>query len=433
MHNTFNRKALVVGLGVVVLLVLALGVATVGGVCIFKQARAVASLLLTQSVASHPVVQPRAENPGMWTSAPAPTVVVRPIVIPEGADIETEILTNVYKKVNPSVVNVTVRQRVSFAEFEHPPVTPEVPDEFFQEGQGSGFFWNADGYIVTNYHVVEGAEDIDVTLYDGVTVPAELVGRDIDSDLAVIKIDPKGLTLVPIELGEVEGLEVGQRALAIGNPFGFQGSLTAGVISALGRAIPTTGSEFLIPDVIQTDAAINPGNSGGPLLNAQGQLIGVNTQIRSAVRANSGVGFAVPVSIVKRVIPALIAQGYYEHPYIGITGGTFTPAWAQALGIAPDRRGAYIHTVIRGGPAEKAGLRGGTQATEIMLQPGEPLRAGGDLIIAFDGQPITKFDDLLVHLERYLSPGDRVEVQILRNGQEMTIALTLGSRPQSNP
>ena len=379
--------------------------------------------------AAAPTATPLAAVAGEARDTQPMAATAQPIVIQiqPGADIETEILTAIYKKVNPSVVNIAVRQRLDLGGSRSPFATP---DDFFQEGQGSGFVWDREGHIVTNNHVVQNATEVQVTFADGAVVPAKVVATDLDSDLAVVKVDPKGLDLVPVELGDITSLEVGQRAIAIGNPFGLQGSLTAGVISALGRAVPTTGSEFLIPDVIQTDAAINPGNSGGPLLDAQGRVIGVNFQIRSTVQANSGVGFAIPISIVRRVIPALIKDGKYEHPYLGIRGGTFSPAWAEALGLDPKLRGAYVNEVVRGGPAAEAGLRGGTRDTDIGLGD-TPLRAGGDLIIAVDGNRITKFDDLLVYLIRNTSPGQTVQITVLRNGREQTIPVKLGARPHS--
>lgn len=423
MNQKSNRTLLVVG--IVALFIAFLCVGTLGGLAFVKLVDS-QSLPTSLSLQTQNVDMRALEQRPIGTPAPLATIVVQPIFIPEGGDIETEILTAIYQKVNPSVVNVRVQVSLQSV---HPQVTPEVPDDFFQEGQGSGFVWNQAGYIVTNRHVIEGAEEIDVTFYDDVTVLAEIVGSDVDSDLAVIKVDPSGLELVPVEVGRIEDLIVGQRAIAIGNPFGFEGSLTSGIISALGRTIPTADTQFNIPDVIQTDAAINPGNSGGPLLNAQGQVIGVNTQIRSEVRANSGVGFAVPVSIVARVIPALIEQGFYEHPYMGISGSTLTPAWADVLGLDPQLRGAYVNVVIQGEPAARAGLKGGSRSTGILLGPGNPLLAGGDLIIGVDEQTIRAFDDILVYLERYRAPGDRMDVHVLRNGREMTITMTLGSRP----
>jgi S1-C subfamily serine protease len=273
-----------------------------------------------------------------------------------------------------------------------------------------------------------------VTFPDGIELPAEIVGSDPDSDIAVIKVDPTLLKLVPVEPGNIDDVQVGQRAIAIGNPFGLEGTMTSGIISALGRSIPAiTG--FNIPLAIQTDAAINPGNSGGPLLNDRGQVIGVNAQIRSDALANSGVGFAIPINIVQRVAPALIRSGTYAHAYLGITGRTYSPAWAEALGFPKDVRGAYITDVIQGGPSEAAGLHVGTAETKILLGVSqnslEYLRSGSDLVTAIDDQPVTTFDDLLVYLESFKAPGDRVNLTVLRSGgEQQTISVVLGERPR---
>jgi len=354
-------------------------------------------------------------------------VLITPIPVPPATgnqlDVETQILTEVYRKVNPSVVNVTNLARLElFAE------------EVIPQGEGSGFVWDDQGHIVTNAHVVEGADEVQITLHDGLTLPARVVGVDPDSDLAVVKIDPQGLELRPVELGNIDDVVVGQRAIAIGNPFGFEGTLTQGIVSAIGRTIPSL-TAFNIPEAIQTDAAINPGNSGGPLLDSQGRLIGVNAQISSAVRASAGVGFAVPVNIVQRVVPALIAEGHYDHTWLGISGQTYSPAWASALGFPEEARGAYVMLVEPGGPSDKAGLQAGIRQTDVLLgfDLGQPvyLAAGGDLIVAIDDQPVKKFDDVLVYLERYVSPGDRVELTVLRGvGQQQIITVKLGQRPQ---
>ena len=358
------------------------------------------------------------EKEVLVTPIPAPSITGSQV------DIETQILIEVYRKVNPSVVNVTNLARLElFAE-----------EEVIPQGEGSGFMWDDQGHIVTNAHVVEGADEVQITLHDGLTLPAQVVGVDPDSDLAVVKIAPQGLELRPVELGNIDDVVVGQRAIAIGNPFGYEGTLTQGAVSAIGRTIPSL-TAFNIPEAIQTDAAINPGNSGGPLLDSQGQLIGVNAQIESAVRANAGVGFAVPVNIVQRVVPALIAEGRYDHAWLGISGRTYSPAWASALGFPEEARGAYVMLVEPGGPADEAGLQAGTRQTDVLLgfDFGQPvyLAAGGDLILTIDDQPIKNFDDLLVYLERYASPGDPVELVVLRgDGQQQVINVKLGKRPQ---
>jgi S1-C subfamily serine protease len=334
----------------------------------------------------------------------------------------------VYGKVSPSVVSI-----VNLAELQG----SGDSDVTIPESQGSGFVWDAQGHIVTNDHVVQGAKEIRVTFSDGVELPAEVVGADPDSDLAVIKVDPALIELAPAEPGAIDEVTVGQRAIAIGNPFGLEGTMTSGIVSAIGRSIPAlTG--FSIPLAIQTDAAINPGNSGGPLLNERGQVIGVNAQIRSDAGVNSGVGFAIPINIVQRVAPALIRDGIYRHAYLGVSGRTYSPAWADALGLSRETRGAYVIAVVKDGPSEAAGLRAGTTLTKILLGVGadglEYLRSGGDLVIAIDNEPVTTFDDLLVYLESYKSPGESVSLTVLRRGSDQqTITVLLGQRPVRAP
>lgn len=347
----------------------------------------------------------------------------------ECADLEPQLYETVYERVNPSVVYIENQTRLTRSNNATLPAS-----------SGSGFVWDTQGHIVTNNHVVANADRLQVTFFDGVTMPAELVGTDPDSDLAVIKVDPKIAHLVPVTLGDISQVKVGQRAIAIGNPFGLVGTMTTGIVSAIGRSLPSnpeSTQSYNIPQVIQTDAAINPGNSGGPLLNDRGEVIGVNFQIRSDGGTNSGVGFAIPVNIVQRVVPALIADGKYQHAYLGIRGQTYSPAWAEALGFAPDVRGAYVMEVVSGGPASRAGLRGATTATDVILGLSATgpvyLPRGGDLIIAIDGQPVKAFDDILVYLENEKSPGDKVELTVLRAGsrEEVKITVTLAARPQA--
>jgi len=358
-------------------------------------------------------------------SAEAPKIVIN---IPAGSDVESEILEAVYEKASPSVVSIV--NLAALQDSQNSGVT--IP-----ESQGSGFVWDAEGHIVTNDHVVRDAKAIQVIFADGVELPAEIVGADPDSDLAVIKVDPTLIKLVPVEPGNVDEVKVGQRAIAIGNPFGLEGTMTSGIVSAVGRSIPAlTG--FNIPLAIQTDAAINPGNSGGPLLNDRGQVIGVNAQIRSEARANSGVGFAIPVNIVQRVAPVLIREGSYPHAYLGVSGRTYSPTWAEVLGLSRETRGAYIMDVIKGGPSAAAGLRAGTIETKILLGVNtnglEYLRSGGDLVISIDSKPVTTFDDLLMYLESFKSPGDRVSLTVIRSGDEQkTITVVLGQRPRRAP
>ena len=348
------------------------------------------------------------------------------IQIAPGADPETQIYAAVYRKVGPAVVYIENLTNVQ---------VDNNSEEALPESQGSGFVWDTAGHIVTNNHVVEGSDALLVTFSDGIVLPATIVGRDPDSDLAVIKIDPALVSLAPVEQGNINEVQVGQRAIAIGNPFGLVGSLTAGIVSAIGRSIESA-TGYNIPLSIQTDAAINPGNSGGPLLNERGQVIGVNFQIRSDVRANSGVGFAIPINIVQRVAPALIRDGRYKHAYLGVSGQTYSPAWAEALGFSAQNRGAYVITVRDDGPSKRAGLRGGDKDTDIVIGAGMNgptyLPGGGDLIVSIDDQVVKTFDDVLVYLESFKSPGDVVTLKVLRPGKgELELGVTLGERPRT--
>jgi len=358
-------------------------------------------------------------------AAPAPLV----ITIDPNADVEPQILRAVYQKANPSVVKIVSLGVVP---------TAVEGEDLLPQGQGSGFVWDAAGYIVTNAHVVEGTDTVQVIFADDRSVTGTVLGADAFTDLAVIEIDPEGLDLAPVEFGNIDELLVGDRAIAIGAPFDFAGSMTVGAVSGLGRSIRSLNARYTIPDVIQTDAPINPGNSGGPLLDSTGRVIGINAQIRTdgGVRANSGVGFAIPIYIAQRVIPVLIDQGQYQHPFIGVSGQTFSPEWAEALGFPADARGAYVTEVVAGGPASRAGLRGADRDTSIVMgvnaMTGEPLylRAGGDMIIGINDQPVQKFDDLLIYLFRYASAGDEVQLTVLRSdGEQQVIPVELGVRP----
>ncbi|NPV08846.1 MAG: PDZ domain-containing protein [Anaerolineae bacterium] len=292
-------------------------------------------------------------------------------------------------------------------------------------GTGSGWVWDRNGFIVTNNHVVEGASRVTVVFSDERQFEATIVGTDRDSDLAVIQVGADPELLVPLELGDSELVQVGQTAVAIGNPFRFEGTMTAGIVSALGR-VSMQASGFSLPDLIQTDASINPGNSGGPLFDIRGRVIGVNTMIYSQTGEFSGIGFAVPVNTVKRVVPALITDGRYLHPHLGIRGWTITDALAN-VGNLPVSRGALIGEVTSGGPAEEAGLRGGNRSLNV---PGydDVVVVGGDIIIALDGQSITGMNDLISRLEKY-SVGDVVVLTIVRGDETLDVPVELGARP----
>jgi S1-C subfamily serine protease len=306
------------------------------------------------------------------------------------------------------------------------------PPQQFQSALGSGFVWDTNGDIVTNNHVISGAEKIEVTFSDGTIVPAKLVGADPDSDLAVIKVDVPADTLYPVQMGDSNAVKVGQLAIAIGNPFGLKGTMTTGIISALGRSLPAdenAANSYTIPDIIQTDAPINPGNSGGILMDAQGQVLGVTSAIESPVRANAGIGFAIPAAIVKNVVPALIKEGKYVHPWIGISGVTLVPDMATAMKLdVSSQRGALVEEILPNSPAEKAGLKGSSQQVTI---EGQNENVGGDIITAIDNQPVNDMSDIIAYLARSTQVGQKVTLTIIRDGKQQTLDVTLAARPSA--
>jgi len=292
-------------------------------------------------------------------------------------------------------------------------------------GTCSGFIYDKEGRIITNNHVVDGAETIEVTFIDGTIVEAELVGTDPYSDMAVIQIDVPEDILFPLVLGDSSELLVGETAVAIGNPFGLANTMTAGIISALGRQSSVQGN-YVVVDVIQTDAAINPGNSGGPLLNAEGEVIGMNTWILSQTGQFSGIGFAIPSNTIKREIDSLIDTGSYEHPWIGIQGRDLTPAIAREMGLDLNTGGTLVVDAVDGGPAEEAGIQG---AESTVIIDGQQVGIGGDVIIGADGRTMKTFYDLIFYVSREKHPGDNLSLTIIRDGDTMEIDLTLGVRP----
>jgi len=335
--------------------------------------------------------------------------------------LETQIVA-VYEQAGSSVVNITNRGIV-YTWFNEP-----VEQEL---GTGSGFIYDANGHIVTNYHVIENATDLLVTLADGRTFNAQIVGADPSTDLAVIRIDTDEALPPPIGLADSDKLRVGQFVVAIGSPFGQQQTLTTGVISALGRVIRSPNNRF-IGEAIQTDAAINPGNSGGPLLNLSGQVIGVNSQIISTSGASAGIGFAVSSNTVRRVVPELIARGYYPHPWLGITrmvslSASTAELWRRGGMNIPVDEGLLVVEVYDGGPAAKAGLQGVSRVKTVGRYQ-VPL--DGDIITAIDGQHVADTDDLTMYLDTRTAVGDTVTLSVIRDGKELTLSITLEERPQ---
>jgi 2-alkenal reductase len=313
-----------------------------------------------------------------------------------------ESLIQVYQQANPSVVYIIV-----------PPL-----------GSGSGFVFDEDGYVVTNNHVVDGGRSFEIVFAGGERQAAELIGTDVDSDLAVLKVSSLPEGVVTLSLADPQGIRVGEFVVAIGNPFGEQGSMSLGIISALGRSLESqrvlgTGSSYSLPEVIQTDAPINPGNSGGPLLNLDGEVIGVNSAIATTTGTNSGVGFSIPVQAVQRIVPSLIEDGAYVYPYMGAGFDSEISLDEQSVYGLPQTQGAYVLNVTPGSPADAAGLTAANENTG----------RGGDLIIAIDEQTIGDFSDLNSYLVFHTTVGQTIEITALRNGEPVTLSLTLSGRP----
>jgi len=363
-----------------------------------------------------PAPTPTPTTPPTPTAAPSQTTPVSAVEPANALEAQVEA---VYDQAGPAVVHITSRV-IAYDVFMQP--TP-------QEGTGSGFVYDTEGHIVTNYHVVADAESVSVALAAGGVYTATIVGTDSSNDLAVLRIEVENLP-DPIPLGDSDQLRVGQFVVAIGNPFGLDRTLTVGVISALSRVIQSPDSRF-IGEAIQTDAAINPGNSGGPLLDLKGRVIGVNAQIISPSQASAGIGFAIPVNTVRRVASQLIAQGHYPHPWLGVSVLPFEAEGAQILRDAgmevPVDKGLLVAEVVSGSPAAKAGIRAGDQVVSI---GNTRVPVGGDIITAINGEPIADFQELTVYLETETQVGDEVEVTLIRDGQEMKVPLTLAERPE---
>jgi len=292
-------------------------------------------------------------------------------------------------------------------------------------GSGSGWVYDTDGHIITNNHVVEDTSWIQVTFQSGTIIQATLVGRDPYSDMAVIRINHLGEPLLPLEIGVSKNLLVGETVIAIGNPFGLDNTMTAGIVSATGRQMSTINN-YAIVDVIQTDAAINPGNSGGPLFNLRGKVVGMNTAIISNTNDFSGIGFAIPSDTIQREVMALIENGSYEHPWIGISGLDLAPQFADAMGLVNTTKGTLVVNLIEGGPADLSGILGSTDTVNI---GGFTYSVGGDVIIGIDGVIMETFYELQVYLTRNTKPGDTVTMNVIRDGEVIEVPFTLGSRP----
>ena len=318
-------------------------------------------------------------------------------------------LMEIFEKAEPGVVRVNTIRNQTVNE---------------TGGVGSGFVFDKMGHIITNAHVVEGSTKTIVTFLDGRSYNAEIIGVDEYTDIGVIKVNADLKLLQPLSLGDSSNLNVGEPIAAIGNPFGLSGSMTSGIVSQMGRLLPS-GSGYSIPDVIQTDAAINPGNSGGPLLNMRGNIVGINTAIQSTTGEFTGVGFAIPSQTVAKIVPILIDEGEYKHPWIGISGRDIDPDTANVLGLK-DALGFLIITVVENSPAADAGLIGSDKTIEV---DGKEYSVGGDIIVAVDGMDVRKIDDILVHLQRVKTVGDEMNLEILRDGRTTNVTIILQERP----
>ncbi len=393
-----NKKLLVIVLGLMVAFSLACSQSSWNGFGLPNSANNTSPESLAEPILATPIVEP----PILYNS--------------DVAYQQEDLLVALYENVSQGVVAIqTVGQ--------------------LGAGLGSGFVYDKLGHIVTNYHVIEGAEDLEIDFTSGHKVRGTVIATDLDSDLAIIKVDVSQDLLYPIPLADSDLVKVGQTVIAIGNPFGLTSTMTLGIISAKGRTLDSfrdapEGGTFTAGDLIQTDASINPGNSGGPLLNLAGQIVGLNRAIRttgtneSGDPVNSGIGFAISSNVIRRVVPGLIEDGKYDYPYLGVSAREeLTLLEREAVGLA-DQTGAYVVGVVKGSPAEKAGLIGGMQPTDIY-----GLNSGGDLIVGIDNMEVRIFGDLLGYLITNKSPGDQVILQVLRDGEVKEITIVLGKRP----
>ncbi len=368
---------------------------------------------------------------GTTTAAPAnfqeaETLQVDPVLLNN-----QEALANLYDQVAPSVVSIQVTSRAQAA-INIPGFNMPRDEAPLRQGQGSGFIYDNEGHIVTNNHVVDNAEEVTVLFPNGFWADADVVATDPQADLAVIKVTPPaGMDWRPLPIA-IDSLRVGHTVIAMGNPFGLEGTMTTGVVSAIGRGMPVGQlgeSRYTLPEIIQTDAAINPGNSGGPLVNLAGEVVGVNFAIESAVRSNSGVGFTIPASIVQRVVPALIDAGQFDYAYLGLSGRTIDAQVARAFELPNTLTGVYVAAVVEGGPSEAAGIQGSTRQISI---DGAEVGAGGDIVIAIDETPVRRFEELVGYLVTKSAPGETVTLTVLRDEEELQLDVVLGSRPNSS-
>ena len=408
----------------------------------FSKALSVLLAAALMAACSMPNIPPSAVVANPPTAAAESTSAAIAVAAPQATSIpaaqsEEELLHDLYERVAPSVVHIKVVQRTNsnglnqLPSNEQPKLPGLIPPDdtpggSLERSQGSGFIFDREGNIITNMHVVDGAQTIEVSFRDGLTVRAEIVAMDPDSDIAMIKVDVNGLSLQPLELAGIDEVFVGQRAIAIGNPFGQTWTLTTGIVSAIGRTINSGHNGFSIPEVIQTDAAINPGNSGGPLLNSAGRVIGVNTQIISDSRASSGLGFAVPASIVSQVAPSLLQGRAYTYPYLGIKATDLTLDMLEAMKLDANQRGTQVVEVMSGGAAALAKMRPSTRTISVN---GEDVPVDGDVITAINGSRVNSIADLIAYLVKNVKAGENAKLTVLRGGKPIAVEIKLQPRP----
>lgn len=411
----------------------------VGGLAYFVPRAAVAPATATTAQ-----VEPTRDGRAVPVGSAAPIPTLAPNQTAE-FDSEDGLLTQLFKERSPAVVAIRIQGNDPNApqggfglpnpdESPQPENNQDAQPEFNFEAEGSGFLIDDQGRIVTNNHVVEGAQLIQVSFTNGLTVEAKVVGTDVDADLAVIQVEQLPEGTQPLPFGDSSAVQVGQRAIAIGNPFGLRTTLTVGVVSARGRTFASRqasgGGVYSIADVIQTDAAINPGNSGGPLFNSRGEIIGVNTAIRSEGGTFEGVGYAIPSNTVKKVTRALIEKGSYEHPYLGVSFSNYplTTLVAKELKL-PVSQGVFVQQVVEGGPADKAGLKavGDGQVQQIN---GDPYPVGSDIILKINDKQVSASEDIIDYLATDTEVGQKVTLTIWRDGKEQPLEVTLGARPR---
>lgn len=364
------------------------------------------------------IAQESNENAGNFSSSNSSSILSPPITTPK-----TPTLPEIFNMTESSVVQVTSTRPTSSALVLGN--GQQIPQDDI--ALGSGFVYDQDGHIITNYHVISDPNSVEVRFVDGDSYPAKVIGKDPYSDIAVLQITDDGFQkqIPPLKASNSSSLQVGEQVIAIGNPFGLSGTLTSGVVSQMGRVLPNDITGYSISNVIQTDAAINPGNSGGPLLNTQGELVGMNTAIFSNTGLYSGVGFAIPSNMVQKVVSSLLKNGSYEHPYMGISGITLSPEVSNASGLN-DTKGILVVDITADSPADKAGLRGGDVLTTV---DGQEIRLGGDVIVAIDNQSMRAMEDLLSYLEGRKVVGDSIELLVIRDGKPQHIDLVLAARP----